>query len=225
MELSDISRLVAEQQIEFVRFEQSDTPGISRSKIVPARHVERFARDGLNFLLGQLGFDAQAGVAMGTGYLEDLGFPDSRIFPDPATFRVLPWLDSTARVICEPRFYDGTPAGAAPRFVARRQLDALREFGYRIRAGYEYEFYLRDAATGAAPYPGIQIFATLRNDFDGAFIRQIMRDLQAVDVDVITASKRLIFRPTGTLWPPTRHFRSSRASRRSRASMATSRRS
>ena len=64
MELSDISRLIAEQQIEFVRFEQSDTHGISRSKIVPARHVERFARDGLNFLLGQLGFDAQAGVAI-----------------------------------------------------------------------------------------------------------------------------------------------------------------
>src|SRR5574342_445660 len=40
----------------------------------------------------------------------------------------------------------------------------------------------------ASPYPGIQIFATLRNDFDGAFIRQIMRDLQAVDVDVITAN-------------------------------------
>ena len=188
MELSDISRLIAEQQIEFVRFEQSDTHGISRSKIVPARHVERFARDGLNFLLGQLGFDAQAGVAMGTGYLEDLGFPDSRIFPDPATLRVLPWLDSTARVICEPRFYDGTPAAAAPRFVARRQLDALRELGYRVRMGYEYEFYLRDAATGAPPYPGIQIFATLRNDFDGALIRQIMRDLQAVDVDVITAN-------------------------------------
>jgi glutamine synthetase len=188
MDLFDISRLIAEQRIEFVRFEQSDTHGISRSKIVPARHVERFARDGLNFLLGHLGFDAQAGVAMGTGYLEDLGFPDSRIFPDLATFRALPWLDSTARLLCEPRFYDGSPAGAAPRFVARRQLQALYELGYRIRAGYEYEFYLLDAATGEPPYRGIQIFASLRNDFDGAFIRQLIRDLQAVDVDIITAN-------------------------------------
>jgi glutamine synthetase len=188
MELSDISRLIAEWGIEFVRFEQSDTHGISRSKIVPARHVERFTRDGLNFLLGQLGLDAQAGVAMGTGYLEDLGFPDSRIFPDLATFRVLPWLDATARLICEPRFYDGTPAAAAPRFVARRQLQSLYDLGYRMRAGYEYEFYLRDAATGAPPYTGIQIFASLRNDFDGAFVRQIIRDLQAVDVDIITAN-------------------------------------
>ena len=94
MNLADISRALAEQQVEFVRFEQADTHGISRSKLIPARHVERFAADGLNFLLGQLGFDAQGGVALGTGYLEDRGFPDSRIFPDLATLRVLPWLDA-----------------------------------------------------------------------------------------------------------------------------------
>jgi glutamine synthetase len=188
MDLSDIGRAIAEGQIDFVRFEQSDTHGIARSKLVPARHVARFAEEGLNVLLGQLGFDAQAGVAPGTGYLEELGFPDSRIFPDPTTFRVLPWLEATARLICEPRFYDGRPAGAAPRYVARRQLEALETLGYKMRTGYEYEFYLRDAATGEPPYPGIQIFATLRNEFDGALIHQIIRDLQAVDVDIITSN-------------------------------------
>jgi glutamine synthetase len=188
MDLADIGRALAEGQIEFVRFEQSDTHGIARSKLVPARHVARFAEDGLNFLLGQLGFDAQAGVAPSTGYLEELGFPDSRIFPDPATFRVLPWLDSTARLICEPRFYNGQPAAAAPRYVARRQLEALEALGYHVRTGFEYEFYLREAAGGQPPYPGIQIFATLRNEFDGAFIRQLIRDLSAVDVDIITAN-------------------------------------
>jgi len=188
MDLSDIGRAIAEGQIDFVRFEQSDTHGIARSKLVPARHVARFAEEGLNVLLGQLGFDAQAGVAPGTGYLEELGFPDSRIFPDPTTFRVLPWLEATARLICEPHFYDGRPAGAAPRYVARRQLEALEALGYKMRTGYEYEFYLRDAATGEPPYPGIQIFATLRNEFDGAFTHQIIRDLQAVDVDIITSN-------------------------------------
>src|SRR5689334_5082222 len=157
MDLADVTRAAAEQRVEFVRFEQSDTHGIARSKLVPIQHVERFGRDGLNFLLGQLGFDAQAGVAPGTGYLEEMGFPDSRIFPDPATYRVLPWLDATARLICEPRFYDGRPAGAAPRYVARRQLESLEALGYRVGTGFEYEFYLREAANGQPPYPGIQI--------------------------------------------------------------------
>jgi glutamine synthetase len=188
MDLSDINQMIADQQIEFIRFEQTDTHGISRSKLVPAKHLERFAQDGLNFLLGQLGFDAQSGVAPGTGYLEEMGFPDSRIFPDLDTFRVLPWLDATARLICEPRFYDGRPAAAAPRYVARRQLEALHDLGYRFRAGYEYEFYLRDRQTDAPPYQGIQIFATLRNEFDGAFVRQIVRDLRSLDIDIITAN-------------------------------------
>jgi hypothetical protein len=38
----------------------------------------------------------------GTGYLEELGFPDSRIKPDFDTFQVLPWADQTARILCEP---------------------------------------------------------------------------------------------------------------------------
>src|SRR5262249_14768819 len=187
-DLADMIRAVTDGKVEVVRFEQTDTHGISRSKLIPAGHVERYAKEGLNFLLGQLGFDAQAGVAPGTGYLEELGFPDSRIFPDPTTFHVLPWLDSTARVICEPRFYDGRPAAAAPRYVARRQIDVLRSLGFRIRAGYEYEFYLCSAETGVPPYAGIQIFATLRNEFDAAFVRQLIRDLRAVDVDIITAN-------------------------------------
>src|SRR5581483_12288163 len=97
--IAAVEKQIAANEIEFVRFEQSDTHGIARSKTVPARHFGRFARRGLNFLLGQLAFDAQANVAMGTGYLESLGFPDSLILPDPNTFQVLPWADSTARVL------------------------------------------------------------------------------------------------------------------------------
>ena len=188
MDLTALDRALRDQHIEFVRFEQSDTHGISRSKTVPARHAARFAHEGLNFLLGQLAFDAQGGVARGSGYLEELGFPDSLLFPDLDTLRVLPWREATARLLCEPRFYDGRPAAAAPRYIARRQIDALAALGYRLRSGYEYEFYLTHAATGAPPYPGIQIFATLRNDFDPAFVRQLIRELAAVDVDIITAN-------------------------------------
>src|ERR1051325_7400079 len=77
--LAALEKQMAADGVEFVRFEQSDTHGISRSKTIPVGHVHDFAENGLNFLLGQLGFDAQAGVAPGTGYLEELGFPDSRI--------------------------------------------------------------------------------------------------------------------------------------------------
>jgi glutamine synthetase len=179
---------MASDGVEFVRFEQSDTHGISRSKTIPVPHVRDFAGKGLNFLLGQLGFDVQAGVAPGTGYLEELGFPDSLIRPDLSTYRVLPWADKTARLLCEPYHLDGRPAMAAPRAVARRLLGELEELGYRFFSGFEYEFYLVHRATAQPPFPGIQIFATLRNNFDEPLIHQILRGMSAVGVDIITSN-------------------------------------
>ena len=188
MNLSEIQRLLCDKNIEFIRFEQTDTHGISRSKTIPARHFEYFANHGVNFLLGQLGFDVQAVVAPGTGYLEELGFPDSHIRPDLDTFQVLPWADKTARILCEPYYLDGRPALAAPRLIVKKLLSELEAMGYRLLSGFEYEFYLVDAATRQPPFPGIQIFATLRNNFNQALVYDIMRSMAAVGVDIMTAN-------------------------------------
>jgi glutamine synthetase len=186
--LATLEKQMDSDDVEFVRFEQSDTHGISRSKTIPRGHVREFAEGGLNFLLGQLGFDVQAGVAPGTGYLEELGFPDSRIRPDLSTYRVLPWADKTARLLCEPYYTNGNPALASPRTVARKLLSELEETGYRLFSGFEYEFYLVDRATRHPPFPGIQIFATLRNNFDEQLIYQILRGMNGVGVDIITSN-------------------------------------
>jgi glutamine synthetase len=188
MQLTEISKLLRDRGIEFIRFEQTDTHGISRSKTVPLRHFESFAQNGLNFLLGQLGLDAQAYVAPGTGYLEELGFPDSRIKPDLETLQILPWTDKTARILCEPHYVDGRPALAAPRLVARKLLAELETMGYRLLSGYEYEFYFVDAVNRQPPFPGIQIFATLRNSFNEALVYDVLRHMSAVGVDIITAN-------------------------------------
>ncbi len=186
--LQAIQHQLDEADIEFVRFEQTDTHGISRSKTVPTRHFQRFASSGLNFLLGQLGFDVQGGVAMGSGYLEDLGFPDSRIFPDLDSFTLVPWAEKTASLLCEPRFQDGHPAMAAPRAVARGLLRELESMGYGFFSGFEYEFYLVNRETRQPPFPGIQIFSTLRNNFDPSLVDQILLDMPKVGVDIITSN-------------------------------------
>jgi len=186
--LAALEKRIAADGVEFVRFEQSDTHGIARSKTIPVRHLRHFAEEGLNFLLGQLGFDVQAGVASGTGYLAELNFPDSRIRPDLSTYRVLPWADKTARVLCEPHFIDGRPAMAAPRAVARKLLGELEAMGYRLYSGFEYEFYLVYRENRQPPFPGIQIFATLRNNFDESLVYQILRGMSAMGVDIITSN-------------------------------------
>jgi glutamine synthetase len=186
--LTALERRLAADKVEFVRFEQSDTHGISRSKTIPTGHVRGFAGIGLNFPLGQLGFTVQADLAPNTGYLEELGIPDSRIRPDLGTYRVLPWADRTARLLCEPYFMDGRPAMAAPRAVARKLLGELAEMGYRLLSGFEYEFYLVHSETRQPAFPGVQMFATLRNNFDEPLIYRILRGMSAVGVDIITSN-------------------------------------
>jgi glutamine synthetase len=186
--LDALEQRIATDKIDFVRFEQSDTHGIARSKIVPTRHVRHFAESGLNFVLGLLGVDAQFGIPTGTGYLEEVGYADARIRPDLSTYRVLPWADRTARLLCEPYYLDGRPAMAAPRAVARALLEQLETMGYRLLSGFEYEFYLVDRTTRQPVFPGVQMFSTIRNAFDEAFVFEVVRGMIAIGVDVITAN-------------------------------------
>jgi glutamine synthetase len=187
--LDAIKKQLDADNVKFVRFEQSDTHGTSRSKTVPTRHLLHFGEKGLNFLLGHLGFDVQSGVALGSGYLEDLGFPDSRIFPDLDTIVPIPWASvGTASLLCEPRFQDGRPALAAPRAVARALLSELESLGYGLYSGFEYEFYLVNRETRQPPFPGIQIFTTLRNNFDESIVNQILLLMPQVGVDIITSN-------------------------------------
>jgi glutamine synthetase len=186
--IATLEEQIRDDGVEFIRFEQTDTHGISRSKTVPLRYFRHFATHGLNFLLGQLGFDVQANVAPNTGYLEERGFPDSRIFPDLSTYALLPWADRTARILCEPHFQNGDPAMAAPRAVARKLLAELESLGYNLSSGFEYEFYLVHREGLQPPFQGIQIFATLRNNFDEQLVYQILRHMSQVGVDIITSN-------------------------------------
>ncbi|HZC98886.1 MAG TPA: hypothetical protein VFA46_01435 [Actinomycetes bacterium] len=127
-------------------------------------------------------------VAPGTGYLEERGFPDSRLFPDLDTYALLPWADATARLLCNPHFFDGAPAPASPRLVMQRLCQQLADEGYQHLAGYEYELYLVRADDRQPPFGGMQIFATLRNSFDEAFLGEVLRAMPQVGVDVITAN-------------------------------------
>ncbi len=183
---SEIHRLIENGTIEFIRFEQSDTHGIARSKTVPVRHFERFATKGLNFPLPTFGLDVQGDTAPNTGVLEEIVFGDAYLFPDISTFQVLPWVDKTARLLGEPYHLDGRPVTVAPRYLAKRQLAELEALGYQLLSGYEYEFYLVDAATRKASYSGIQLFGTLP-PADQPVIYQILRSLSSIGVDIITA--------------------------------------
>jgi glutamine synthetase len=188
VDLASAERFLEQGGYRYVRFEQADLHGVSRSKTVPENHVRHFVENGLNFFGGLLGYDLQSGVAPGTGYMEEVGFQDHLLRADLDTLAPVSWIPNTARVIGDPYWYSGKPAAASPRHILARMLAMLADAGYDLESGFEYEFYLVEAASRRPVFPGKHIFWSLRNDFDPAFTSRLHDCLRTAGVDMITSN-------------------------------------
>ena len=173
--------------VALVRFELPDMHGISRSKTIPIAHAADYAERGLNMYGGTSVLDSRSDVVPGTLYHEERGYGDQLLFPDPDSGVVLPWVDRTARLICDAQWHDGTALAATPRHVFRRALEKARSMGFDTLMGSEFEFYLLTADTHEQLFGGYQIFNTLRNDYVPT-IRRIVDEMPGAGVDIITAN-------------------------------------
>jgi glutamine synthetase len=185
--IEDVLTAWRDQGIRNVRFELPDLHGTSRSKIIPIEHAERYSRKGLNMYGGTAVLDSRSDVVSGTLYNEEVAYADQLLRPDPATAAVVPWLDATARLICDGYWADGRPLAAEPRHVFRRVLERCREIGYEPLIGIEYEFYLLDPETHAPLFTGYHIFNSVRNTWV-PIIERIVADMRAYGIDIITAN-------------------------------------
>ena len=112
-------------------------------------------------------------------------YADQALYPDPESFRVIPWLPKTASVVCLGYEYDGEPQRSAPRCVFSELVREANALGYDVVMGHEYEYYLLNAETKQRLYEGIHIFHTVRNHY-APFLDQLVPTLRAYGIDVIT---------------------------------------
>jgi glutamine synthetase len=184
--LLSINRQLKEHAVRYVRFEQYDLYGIPRSKTVPVGYFQHYLESGLNFYGGIMTCDVQTRCAPNTGYGEEVTYGDALTIPDLATFMVLPWVPGTARVIVDPHWYDGRPLMATPRILLKKLLKRYSDLGYKVRMGFEFEFYLFKADTLEPAYGSQPIFVTMYNNFDQDYIYGLMDTLQAAGFRIIT---------------------------------------
>ena len=72
----------------------------------------------------------------------DSGYGDMVMKPDPATMRLVPWLEGSALVLCNLLHEDGKPVEQSPRRILERQIEACRQQGFFPKTASELEFYL-----------------------------------------------------------------------------------
>ena len=183
--VSTFVRGLKAKKVRYLRFELPDLHGISRTKVVPINSVAGYARDGLNFYGGTVALDTSSAVVGGTGMAEELSYRDQYLIPDLSSVQLIPWLDNTAKVICDARWAPGQPIKASPRFVLSKLLKEASRMGYEVVMGHEFEFYLLDGETHKPLFGGVHIFNNVRNQYV-PFLDQLLDQLHGVGLDVIT---------------------------------------
>jgi glutamine synthetase len=173
--------------IHNVLFELPDMHGTARTKIIPLNKVRGFAEKGLNMYGGTVALDSRSFVISGTRYNEEVNYADQVLIPDLSTAAVVPWMNKTARLICDTYWADGTPLHAAPRHVLRKVLAELDKLGYQAVVGLEYEFYVLDPATMKPIFDGLHIFNTMRN-VAAPVTERIVELMPEIGIDIITAN-------------------------------------
>jgi glutamine synthetase len=123
------------------------------------------------------------------------GFRDCHMVPDLSTLRVIPWLDRTAMVICDPVYEEtGEPVEVAPRVILKRQLERYRAAGMRLKCATELEFYLYADDYRSAwqrRYRDLNPLSYYRSDYhilqgtkDEPFLRRVRDVMNAADIEV-----------------------------------------
>jgi len=123
------------------------------------------------------------------------GFSDFRMVPDLATFRVVPWLNSTALVICDACEEDSDHlVEVAPRTILRRQAERAGAAGLAVKTAAELEFYLYRTPpeqAWARRYLDLEPVAYYRADYhilastrNESFIEAVRRQMNEAAVEV-----------------------------------------
>src|SRR5438552_3987746 len=96
--------------------------------------------EGCNYLLAlDMEMDPVPGYGMANW---EKGYGDFGIVPDMATLRRIPWLDSTALVLCDVVWHDGSPVVESPCQVLIAQYERAYGMGVVPMMCSELEFYL-----------------------------------------------------------------------------------
>ncbi|WP_374309517.1 type III glutamate--ammonia ligase [Methylocella sp.] len=124
-----LSEVAKERGIKNFLVSYTDLFGNMRAKLVPARAIDKMARDGAGF----------AGFA--TWLDMTPAMPDLFAVPDPDSLIQLPWKREVGWLAAD-LYMDGKPVEQGPRNLLKKLIAELGELGYEMRAGVECEFFL-----------------------------------------------------------------------------------
>ena len=143
-QLEELRQLVRDGRIDTVIVALTDMQGRLMGKRVQAEAFLRGVVDhGIHFCTYLLGTDMEMNTPDGFTLMNwETGYGDWIGREAWETTRVLPWLESTAIVLCDAVDEAGAEIPISPRTMLKRQVARAAAQGYTVKAGTEFEFYV-----------------------------------------------------------------------------------
>ena len=146
---SDHAQRYSAENLSVLRLSFADQHGILRGKALISDDLLNSVKNGLNMPSSLLAKDTSQRTVFPT-FTASGGFDipgmsgvaDIIMVPDPSTFKILPWLEDTAWMLCDLYFPDGRPVPLCTRRKAKEAVGTMNASGYEIMAGLEVEFHL-----------------------------------------------------------------------------------
>ncbi len=189
-----VAKILESADIDTVMVAFADHQGRLMGKRLSAKHfIGQAASSGLEACDYLLAADIELEPLPGfQSFGWHKGYGDFHLAPDLTTFRVVPWFESSALVLCDVTDEEGRPVEVAPRRVLQRQLERAARQGFFVDAATELEFYLfdgsyRDVAGGRLPRPTtdhIIDYDLLGTSRDEPVLRRIRNAMNEADIPV-----------------------------------------
>ncbi|MCI0708722.1 MAG: type I glutamate--ammonia ligase [Chloroflexi bacterium] len=173
----EVLKDIEEQGIELIDLQFTDILGVTKSVTIAARHLDDSFERGTWF---------DGSSIYGFARIQE---SDMVLMPDPATYRVLPWVHEPpfrARIICDVLTAELEPFPGDPRGALKRALAKAESMGFTAyNVGPELEFFLFRKMNGA------DTLRAVPHDIGGYFDFSPGDEAERVRSEIISALENL----------------------------------
>ncbi|HEY6406302.1 MAG TPA: glutamine synthetase family protein [Ktedonobacteraceae bacterium] len=187
MELAEITGLIEDGTVDYVKIGAADIEGVYRGKRVAARHFLNSLEEGFAQCDVLFGWDIGEVVLPNLKFSNwEHGFADIVMKPDLSTLAVVPWEEHVASCVCDLWTEQGQRVSIAPRHVLHRVVERAQRLGFTPLAASELEFRffresmatLRDKDFGPSLTPlnpGFNCYSISQSSADEQLLGRIAR--------------------------------------------------
>jgi glutamine synthetase len=145
MKSKKIIQTARSSNVKLVRFLYCDNGGVIRGKLTHIEGLSGRLKGGIGLTVAMQAFNMLDQLVP----FENMGpVGEVRLFPDPATFKILPYTPHAAAMLCDLMTLDRQPWEACPRNFLKRMIARAAEHNIVAQASMENEFILCQEVDG-----------------------------------------------------------------------------